>query len=92
MLQLTHHARARLQQRGIPAPALEVLLEFGREEHDHRDSCVVYSDHHARGTLRRAFDRDTYKRIEHHFDAYAVVAGDGEIVTVGHRCRRINRH
>jgi hypothetical protein len=34
----------------------------------------------------------SYKRIESHLDAYAVVADTGEVITVGHRTRRINRH
>jgi hypothetical protein len=33
---LTSHARVRMQQRGIPPAALDVLLEYGREAHDHR--------------------------------------------------------
>jgi hypothetical protein len=89
---LTDHARARLQQRGIPESVLESLLDFGREVHDHHGSAIVYFDHRARGLLLRAFGRDTYKRLESHLDAYAVVAGDGSVVTVGHRTRRISRH
>jgi hypothetical protein len=89
---LTDHARARLQQRGIPESVLESLLDFGREAHDHHGSAIVYFDHRARGLLLRAFGRDTYKRLESHLDAYAVVARDGSIVTVGHRTRRISRN
>lgn len=92
MLTLTHHAQARLQQRGIPALVIESLLDYGREEYDHRGSRVVYFDHRAREELRRVVSNEAYKRMERHLDAYAVVALDGEIVTVGHRCRRINRH
>jgi hypothetical protein len=92
MLTLTYHAQARLQQRGIPALVIESLLDYGRKEYDHRGGRVIYFDHRARKRLQRAFDSQAYKFMERHLDTYAVVALDGEIVTVGHRCRRINRH
>lgn len=89
---LTDHARARLQQRGIPETVIESLLDFGREAYDHRGSAVVYFDHRSRNRLRRTFGHDVYKQLEAHLDAYAVVARDGAIVTVGHRTHRINRN
>ena len=36
--------------------------------------------------------RLTDRALEHCLDACAVVAGTGEIITVGHRDRRIRRH
>jgi hypothetical protein len=92
MLTMTHHAQARLQQRGIPHDVIENLLDFGHEAHDHRGSRIVYFDHRARQQLRRQVGTESYKRIEPHLDAYAVVADTGEVITVGHRTRRINRH
>jgi hypothetical protein len=92
MLNLTHHARTRLQQRGIPHAIIERLLDFGREEHDHRGSRILYFDRRARAQLQRAVGSDSYKRIERHLDAYAVVAKTGEVITVGHRTHRINHH
>jgi hypothetical protein len=50
---LTSHARVRMQQRGVPPAALDVLLEYVR-----------------------------------HLDAYAVLAADDAVVTVGHRLGR----
>ncbi len=41
MLNLTHHAQTRLQQRGIPPVVVERLLDFGREEYDHRGTRIV---------------------------------------------------
>lgn len=90
MLSLTHHAQSRLQQRGIPPAVVETLLDYGHEEHDHRGSRIVYFDRQARQKLRRAFGKESYKRIESHLDAYAIVADNDEIITVGHRTRRIN--
>lgn len=92
MLNLSNHARARLQQRGIPANVIETLLDFGREEYDHRGSRIVYFDRRTRCQLQRAVGQASYKRIERHLDAYAVVAGSGEVITVGHRKQRINHH
>ncbi len=91
-MNLTQHARSRLQQRGIPLNILEPLLTFGHEEHDHRGGAVVYFNHRAKERLRRTFGKDIYKRMEPHLDAYAVIARDGAIITVGHRTQRINRN
>jgi hypothetical protein len=79
---LTEHARIRMQQRGIPAAVLEDLLDYGRVAHDHRGATVLYFDRRARTALRRSGKRH---------DAYAVVGGDGEIRTVGHRFKRLWR-
>jgi hypothetical protein len=64
MLTMTHHAQARLQQRGIPHNVIENLLDFGHEAHSHNGSRIVYFDHRARQQLRRQFGTDSYKRIE----------------------------
>lgn len=92
MLSLTNHARARIQQRGIPAAIVEDLLDFGREEYNHRGGCVVYFDRRARETIRQICGTQTYKRIEAHLDTYAVVGTSGSVITVGHRTRRIKRN
>lgn len=89
MLNMTNHARVRIQQRGIPSAVVEKLLEFGIETYDHRGGLIVYFNRRARENLRRAYGTDLYKRIEAHLDAYAVVTLSGDIVTVGHRVRRI---
>lgn len=92
MLPITYHAQTRLQQRGIPPFVVEKLLDYGRQMHDHRGGSVLYFDHRARKQLQRQLPRDNFRRIERHFDAYAVVGSDGSIVTVGHRTHRINRN
>jgi hypothetical protein len=89
---MTQHARARLQQRGIPQIVLDSLLDYGREEHDHRGSAVIYFDHRARKKLLQECGEPTYRLMESHLGAYAVIGSDGAIVTVGHRTRRINHH
>lgn len=86
---LTDHARARMRQRAIPPLAVEALLAYGRGEHDHRGGTILFFDRAA----RRRLERERLDRaLEHCLDAYAVVAGTGEIITVGHRDRRIRRH
>ena len=74
---VTRHARTRMQQRGIAPEALEELFEHGREVFDHHGhATILYFDKAAR--LGRA-------------TLYAVVSGDGQVVTVGHRYRRFGR-
>jgi len=86
---LTEHARIRMQQRGIPPAALEVLLMFGRDAYDHRRGCrVVLFDKRRRRKLAEQIGREAIRRVERYLDAYAVVGPDDAVVTVGHRYRR----
>ena len=74
-----------------PPPPWVNLLDFGRRCHDHHGATIVFFDHRARNALARRVDAAEFRRIEPHFDTYAVIAADGDIVTVGHRTRRIRR-
>ena len=86
---LSHHARARMQQRGIPTDRVERLLDFGREVHDRRGAVIVYFDRASRRRAERAHaaSRDELDRMA---GVYLVIA-DGVVATVGHRYRRVRR-
>lgn len=87
---LTHHARARMQQRGIPADAVEELLCYGSEHHVRHGAVILCLDRAA----RRRLVRDTGRRHagnERLRNLY-VVESVGVIATVGHRTRRLRRH
>ena len=88
---LTQHAKARMQQRGISTTALESLLAYGAEAHDHYGATVIYFDKKARTRLLKGSGRKRYGAIEKQLNAYAVIGADGAVLTVGHRSRRIPR-
>lgn len=90
--ELTQHAQARMQQRGIPAEIIEQLVGFGRVTHDHRGGRIVWFDRASRMRLQREYGRSFYRSVEKHLDAYAVLDREGRVVTVGHRFRRIWQH
>ncbi|HTL26540.1 MAG TPA: hypothetical protein VL280_07995 [Burkholderiales bacterium] len=87
---LTPHARVRMQQRGIRAAALDALLDFGAERHIH--GCgreIVFLDKKARARLARNNPQGA-RALERLKGTYAII-GDGVVITVGHRFRRIPR-
>jgi hypothetical protein len=88
---LTTHARARMQQRGITPAALELLLDYGREAHDHRGCRIVRFDKRSRRHVRDDLGPERFRRVERYLDAYAVIAADDAVVTVGHRLGRLPR-
>lgn len=90
-LTLSHHARVRMQQRGIPGAALACLLDYGRIEHDHHGGAIVYLDKAARRRLAREQGMGPLRALGKSLDAYAVVSADGTVMTVGHRYKRIWR-
>ena len=91
MQSLTHHARARMQQRGIRPEAIEALLDFGCARHLHsKGRELVFFDKKARARLAKANpgaarDAGRLRRT------YAIVGSDGIVITVGHRYRRVTR-
>jgi hypothetical protein len=88
---LSQHACTRMQQRGISQDALCRLLDYGREAHGHDGSVTVYFDKEARRRLERDAGTETRKQLTRLARLYAVLGGDGGVVTVGHRYRRLKR-
>ncbi|MDX9944072.1 MAG: hypothetical protein RBS35_04665 [Azonexus sp.] len=86
----TAHAHIRSQQRGIPPLVVDLLLQFGRREHDHRGAEIVYFDRHSRKRIE-SYAGSLINKFNEHLDIYAVLA-HGEIITVGSRFKRINRN
>ena len=89
MAGVSTHARVRMQQRGIGESVLERLIEFGATRHDHRGAEILFFDKAARRRLAARLGCDTLKSMERQMQAYAVLAGNGEVITVGHRVKRI---
>ena len=86
---VTSHARARMQQRGIGAEALDILLSYGREAYDHHGAVILYMDKAAQRRLAEvSVDSNPVRRLA---GLYAVLSRHGQVITVGHRTRRINR-
>ena len=88
---VSHHAHARMQQRGVTASLLDLLDTYGVSQHDQRGAELRYFNKAARRRLIAAEGADVYRSVERKLNVYAVVAGDGCLVTVGRRDRRINR-
>ena len=89
MAGISAHAQARMQQRGINEGVLGRLLEYGKVTHDHHGGEVVFFNKLARARLRRQVGPDEFRSLERYLNAYAVIAGDDEIVTVGRRWKRV---
>jgi hypothetical protein len=86
---LSFHARTRMQQRGIGPDALELLLSYGREAYDHHGAVILYMDKAAQKRLAAASRaKSEVRRLA---GLYAVLSRHGQVITVGHRTRRINR-
>ena len=85
----TSHARAPIQQRGIDSQALDALLSYGREAYDHHGAVIVDMDKAAQKRLAAASRaKSEVRRLS---GLYAVLSRHGQVITVGHRTRRINR-
>jgi UDP-N-acetylglucosamine transferase subunit ALG13 len=85
----TVHANVRCQQRGIPPIVVDMLLQFGRRDHDHAGAEIVYFDSSAKKKIEK-YTGSLIGKFNEHLDSYVVMAG-GAIVTVGTRYKRIKR-
>ena len=90
---LTHHAARRAQQRAISATVLDLLLDYGDRFVAGGGAEIVRIGQHGRYELARELSPATWREHGRKLQtAYAVVAADGAVVTVGHRFRRMERH
>lgn len=89
---LSEHARRRSQQRSIPPTMLDYLFRFGTSTHCGDGAERIVLTRKGREALARSLGGvGGLRPFENCLDAYAVVADDGSIVTVGHSYRRF-RH
>lgn len=91
-MQLSNHAVAQMQQRAISETTVDYLIEWGRKAYDHRGAVILYFDKASRTQLLRHLGEDRAKELKRQLDAYVVVSSGGQVITVGHRYKRINRH
>lgn len=91
-MQLSNHAVAQMQQRAISESTIDYLIEWGRKAYDHRGAVIRYFDRSSRSQLLRHIGEKRAKHIEHQLNAYVVVSTSGQVITVGHRYKCINRH
>jgi len=86
-MQLTEHASARANQRGVPKAIIETIFMFGSERYapggavrltlDDASICLA-----ADGSARRQLQLERYR------DTYLVVGDEGHVVTVARKRRR----
>ena len=87
---LSHHARVRMQQRGIAPEALAMLFEIGQVEAASGGCQVVFIDNNERRRLSRS-GKARFRRRDQIASLYAVTDEHGTVITVGHRYRRLSR-
>lgn len=88
---LSNHAVIRCQQRGLDPTIVDYLIGFGIRSYC-RKGCRRYCfNRESRARLQHEMPHQDYVRIEPKLYAFAVVAADGMVITVGHQIKRI-RH
>lgn len=90
-LMLTPHAAVRVQQRGVDCDVLDCLLRYGRREFDHAGCEIVVFDDASMDAVARHEPSRLFLKAAESRSLYAVVNSDGQVVTTGHRFRRVIR-
>jgi len=88
-MNITQHAAIRTRQRGIPPIILDLLLEFGHHEFDHRGAEIIFFNKRSKKNLER-HSSCIYSKISNHLNSYAVLDGN-TVLTIGKRTKRIKR-
>lgn len=90
-MNMTKHAQARTQQRGIPPLMIDLLEQFGARQKAGDGSVKVFFDKAARRHVK-AHVGGLARFVDDYMDVYAVLANDATVITVGHRLEHISRH
>lgn len=91
-VQVTQHARARMQQRAISNDLLEKLLDFGEIKFNGNGTEIVTFPKRVIKKLKTVLPHREFVDLERHMKIYAVLTTDDELVTVGHRTRHLKMH
>lgn len=86
------HALIRMQQRGIKMQILEYILEFGEIAFDHRGATIYFFNKKSKSWAKSTVGNLPHQLIDHCSLTYLVENKHGNIITVGHRSRRMPRN
>jgi len=86
------HAETRARQRGIP-PLIEQLLDrYGEENYGEGGVLHVYFSKASIRRMEHDFGAAPVRKLSEFFNAYKVEGSTtGDVITIGHRYRRIRR-
>lgn len=87
----SRHAARRAQQRALPPDLLDLLLDHGDRFAAGGGAAIVRVSNRTRRELAAELPGCDRRQMEKLRTAYAVEAGDGVVITVGHRFRRVER-
>jgi hypothetical protein len=87
---MTSHALERSQQRCIPPLIIHWLCQYGIRKRSCNGTIVCYFDKKTLRLIASDVGQVVIRKLSGLMNAYLVIAGD-QIITVGHRYRRINK-
>ena len=85
---MTNHAMERSQQRCIPPLIIHWLCQYGSRRRSSNGSIICYFDKKSIRLIASDAGNIIVRRLSGLMDAYLVITGK-EIITVGHRYKRI---
>ncbi len=88
---MSKHALERAQQRCIPPLIIHWLCQYGSRKRNNNGSIVCYFDRKSLHLVASDVGQIVIRRLSGLMNAYLVIA-DNQILTVGHRYKRIRNH
>jgi hypothetical protein len=86
------HAQTRNQQRGIPPVVHEWLTRFGAEQYDGHGGIKVFFSKGSKKQMEKELGKSFVHKNERYLNIFRVESSDNSnIITCGHRTRRINK-
>lgn len=87
---MTSHALERSQQRCIPPLIIHWLCQYGSRKRRNNGTIVCYFDKKSTRLIASDVGHIVIRRLSGLLNAYLVIAGN-QIITVGHRYKRIKQ-
>ncbi|MEO7031477.1 MAG: hypothetical protein ABI351_13135 [Herbaspirillum sp.] len=89
-MKMSKHAIVRQQQRAIPPIVVDLLLNWGCAEHARGEDCIRYFfDKNARRGIKAHYGQMA-SQMSRYLDCYAIVSGEGMVITVAHQIKKIS--
>lgn len=85
-MNMTQHARQRVQQRAIPPLIIDWLCRYGTRIRGMNGTTICVFDRSSRRLLASEVGQTVVRRLSDWMDAYLVLSGES-VITVGHRYR-----